>query len=77
VGLLPKVLTILADAWGRDGTSWDNMMIREVGMVIHTNWKEEEAPKVDLDCLALVLRKRTVRQWKADAIRSAHSGGGS
>lgn len=83
VGLLPMVLYTLAEAWGRDSTSWDNMMIRAVGMVIHTNWKkkeegkEEEDPKVDLDRLAVVLRKRTVRQWKTDAIRSTHSGGGS
>ncbi|MET8831597.1 DUF6551 family protein [Streptomyces sp. NPDC004610] len=78
VDLLPKVLTTLAEAWGRDGTSWDNMMIRAVGMVIYTNWKKEEAaPKIDLDRLAVVLRKRTVRQWKTDAIRSTHSGGGS
>ncbi|UUU38443.1 DUF6551 family protein [Streptomyces sp. NBC_00162] len=78
VGLLPKVLTTLAEAWGRDATSWDNMMIRAVGMVIHTNWKkEDDAPRIDLDRLALVLRKRTVRQWKTDAIRSTQSGGGS
>lgn len=76
--LLTKVLTTLEQAWGRDQSSWDNMMIRAVGMVILTNWKTEEAePRVDLNRLASVLRKRTVRQWKTDAVRATPSGGGS
>ncbi|MET8102220.1 DUF6551 family protein [Streptomyces sp. NPDC005236] len=73
-GLLPKVLNTLADAWGRDKTSWDNMVIRAVGMVID---HEANRSKIDLDRLAKVLRKKTVRQWKADAIRQTTSGGGS
>ncbi|MGW5232071.1 DUF6551 family protein [Streptomyces nodosus] len=73
-GLLPKVLNTLANAWGRDKTSWDNMVIRAVGMVID---HEANRSKIDLDRLAKVLRKKTVRQWKADAIRHTTSGGGS
>ncbi|MGW6792371.1 hypothetical protein [Streptomyces chartreusis] len=49
-------------------------MTRAVGMVIFTNWKkEEDTPKFDLERLVLVLRKRTVRQWKTEAIRATHS----
>ncbi|CAL9632880.1 hypothetical protein SUDANB176_06130 [Streptomyces sp. enrichment culture] len=71
-GLLPKVLNTVAAAWGRDASSWDNMVLRAVGLVIDNNWD-----KVDLDRLAKALRKYTVRLWKTNAIRMTKSGGGS
>ncbi|MER6405941.1 DUF6551 family protein [Streptomyces viridosporus] len=71
-GLLPKVLNTVADAWGRDASSWDNMVIRAVALVIDSNWD-----RVDLVRLTKALRKYTVRLWKTNAIRMTKSGGGS
>jgi hypothetical protein len=71
-GLLPKVLNTLANGWGRDKSSWDNMAIRAVGMVIDTNWE-----KVELDRLAKTLQKNPVGIWKMHAVRQTRSGGGS
>lgn len=71
-GLLPKVLNTLANAWAKDRTTWDNMAIRAVGMVIDTNWDA-----VQLDRLARTLQKVPVGVWKMHAVRMTTSGGGS
>jgi hypothetical protein len=71
-GLLPKVLNTLAAAWTKDRTTWDNMAIRAVGMVIDTNWDT-----VQLDRLARTLQKAPVGHWKMHAVRMTTSGGGS
>ncbi|MBS2964776.1 hypothetical protein KGA66_17085 [Actinocrinis puniceicyclus] len=71
-GLLPKVLNTLADAWTKDRTTWDNMAIRAVGMVIDTNWDT-----VQLDRLSRTLQKAPVGHWKMHAVRMTTSGGGS
>ncbi|MEU5108164.1 DUF6551 family protein [Streptomyces sp. NPDC021354] len=73
-GLLTQVLTILGDAWMKDRSTWDNMMIRAVGMVLDT---ETNGEVVQPDRLAKVLGKLPVRFWKTNAVRMTPSGGGS
>lgn len=71
-GLVAKVLQTAEKAWGRDATSWDNMMIRALGMVIYQNWD-----KIDYARLVKILMKVPVGRWKAAAINATTSGGGS
>ncbi|MEU9712903.1 DUF6551 family protein [Streptomyces sp. NPDC047967] len=71
-GLIPKVLKSVEGAWGRDTTTWDNMMLRAVGMVIDKNWDI-----IKLDRLSKTLQKAPVGLWKGKAITLTTSGGGS
>ncbi|MFE9950979.1 hypothetical protein ACFYRJ_26125 [Streptomyces sp. NPDC005531] len=51
---------------------------RDICPCLLTSWKKEDnEPEIDLNRLAAVLRKKTVRQWKTDAVRATPSGGGS
>ncbi|MET8004192.1 DUF6551 family protein [Nonomuraea glycinis] len=71
-GLVVKVLQTAEKAWGREATSWDNMMLRALGMVIHQNWD-----KLDYGRLVKTLEKQSVGRWKANAIGATTGGGGS
>ncbi|MEU9518115.1 DUF6551 family protein [Streptomyces sp. NPDC048224] len=71
-GLVPKVLTTLGTAWGRDKASWDNIAIRAVGLIYDTNWDVVQDAR-----LVKTLQKATVAIWKMNAIRTTVSGGGS
>jgi hypothetical protein len=71
-GLIARVLTIAERAWGRDAVTWDNMMLRALGMVLHGNWDN-----IDEKRLVRTLEKIPVTRWKGNAIGATSSGGGS
>ncbi|MFJ8573583.1 DUF6551 family protein [[Kitasatospora] papulosa] len=71
-GLVPKVLQTAEQAWGRDATSWDNIMLRALGVVIHQNWD-----RIDYGRLVKTLMKAPVGIWKSKALHALPSGGGS
>ncbi|MFD7787776.1 DUF6551 family protein [Streptomyces nojiriensis] len=71
-GLIPKVLRAVEGAWGREISTWDNMMIRAVSMVIDTNWDVVDIPR-----LSKTLGRAQVGKWKSLAISLTSSGGGS
>ncbi|WP_280315929.1 DUF6551 family protein [Nocardia abscessus] len=71
-GLVARVLQTSEKAWGREATSWDNIMIRALGMVLHANWDQ-----VDDKRLVKTLEKQTVARWKQYAVGMTPSGGGS
>ena len=71
-GLVLTTLNIAECAWGRDATSWDNMMLRALGDVVCKNWDRIDTPR-----LVRVLEKMPVARWKANAmVASVDAGGG-
>ncbi|MFI8514935.1 DUF6551 family protein [Streptomyces sp. NPDC085460] len=71
-GLVTRVLRTAEQAWGRDATSWDNIMLRGLGVVIQQNWD-----RIDDARLVRTLRKMPVGLWKTKALHALPSGGGS
>ncbi|WP_327286071.1 hypothetical protein OG974_30210 (plasmid) [Streptomyces sp. NBC_00597] len=75
--LIPKVLRVVEDAWGRNTSTWEGIMLRAVGMVLDRN------PDARLDRLSSKLAGRskrkvkTVAQWKESSIANTVGGGGS
>jgi hypothetical protein len=75
--LIPQVLRVVEDAWGRNSATWEGIMLRAVGMVLDRN------PGARLDRLSRKLaghgarKPITVAQWKESSIASAVGGGGS
>ncbi|MGV9617960.1 DUF6551 family protein [Streptomyces tendae] len=70
--LVTRVLQTAGQAWGHDATSWDNIMLRGLGVVLHQNWD-----KVDDARLIKTLQKMPVGLWKTKALHALPSGGGS
>lgn len=71
-GLIVKVLQTAEQAWGRESASWDAMMLRALGMVIHENWD-----RVDFKRMVKTLERQSVGRWKGIAISGTTAGGGS
>ncbi|MFC0866273.1 DUF6551 family protein [Sphaerimonospora cavernae] len=75
--LIPQVLRVVEDAWGRNPATWEGIMLRAVAMVLDRN------PGARLDRLSGRLAghgKRkpiTVAQWKESSIANTVGGGGS
>ncbi|MFG2819637.1 DUF6551 family protein [Kitasatospora sp. NPDC048365] len=75
--LIPQVLQVVEDAWGRTPATWEGMMLRAVGMVLDRN------PGAQLDRLSSKLaghgkkKPLTVAQWKETSISGTVGGGGS
>lgn len=74
-GMVTRVLKIVSDAWGRDTSTWDNLTLRAVAMVLDTpgNWELADDAR-----LVKVLRKGgSPAIWKQNSVRQTPSGGGS
>ncbi|MFE2128630.1 DUF6551 family protein [Streptomyces amritsarensis] len=75
--LIPQVLRVVEDAWGRNPSTWEGMMLRALGMVLDRN------PHAKLDRLSNKLsghgerRRLTVADWKESSISNTVGGGGS
>jgi len=69
MGLLEETLMVVEMAWGRDYSTWDNMMLQAVAALIARN-----RLKLDDDRLAVTLRSRSVDWWKGQAMPD-HGGG--
>ncbi|WP_434795696.1 DUF6551 family protein (plasmid) [Streptomyces albidoflavus] len=75
--LIPQVLQVVEDAWGRTPATWEGMMLRAVAMVLDRN------PEARLDRLSSKLaghgkrKPLTVAQWKESSISNTVGGGGS
>ncbi|MQY28464.1 DUF6551 family protein [Nocardia aurantia] len=74
-GMITRVLRIVSAAWGRDASTWDNLVLRAVAMVLAAPGTWELA---DDDLLIKVLKDGgTPAVWKRNAVRETPSGGGS
>ncbi|WP_432524210.1 DUF6551 family protein [Kineococcus sp. SYSU DK006] len=74
-GMVTRVLKIVSDAWGRDTSTWDNLILRAVAMVLNTpgNWELADDAR-----LVKVLKKGgSPAIWKQNSVRQTPSGGGS
>jgi hypothetical protein len=74
-GMVTRVLTLVSAAWGRDTSTWDNLILRAVAMVLDVpgNWE-----LADDDRLIKVLKKGGAPAiWKQNSVRLTKSGGGS
>lgn len=75
--LIPQVLRVVEDAWGRNPATWEGIMLRAVAMVLDRN------PDARLDRLSRKLaghgkrKPLTVAQWKESSIANTVGGGGS
>lgn len=72
VGLVERTLKVAEESWGRDATTWDNMMLRAIAMVIGENWD-----RLDDRRLSKTLEKHSVGRWKGASIGGTTGGGGS
>lgn len=74
-GMVRRVLTIVSKAWGRDASTWDNLILRAVAMVLEVdgNWDLADDAR-----LVRVLRAGGAPAvWKQNSVRMTPSGGGS
>ncbi len=64
-GLVRRALTAMEEAWGRDKSSWDGIMLRAMGLLYDTNWDTVEDAR-----MVLTLKRATVALWKAETPRT-------
>ncbi|MDI9952865.1 DUF6551 family protein [Rhodococcus sp. NM-2] len=74
-GMVSRVLKVVSDAWGRDASTWDNIVLRAVTMVLDWpgNWELAE----DARLIKVLKRGGSPTIWKQNAVRQRASGGGS
>jgi len=74
-GMVKRVLTIAGTAWGRDASTWDNIILRGIALVFSVpgNWELVD----DARLIRVLKRGGTPAIWKQNAVRQLASGGGS
>ncbi|MEU4316610.1 DUF6551 family protein [Nocardia sp. NPDC024068] len=74
-GMVSRVLKVVSEAWGRDASTWDNIVLRAVAMVLDWpgNWELAE----DARLVKVLKRGGSPTIWKQNAVRQRESGGGS
>jgi hypothetical protein len=74
-GMVKRVLTIVSSAWGRDASTWDNLILRAVAMVLEVpgNWELAD----DRRLIKVLKSGGSPAIWKQNSVRLTPSGGGS
>ncbi|WP_051179117.1 DUF6551 family protein [Nocardia concava] len=74
-GMVSRVLRVVSTAWGRDASTWDNIVLRAVAMVLGWpgNWELVD----DTRLIKVLKRGGSPTIWKQNSVRTRASGGGS
>lgn len=72
-GMVQRVLTIASQAWGFDQSTWDNLILRALGMLLETNWDQVD----DARLIKILKKGGTPALWKQNSVRMTRGGGGS
>ncbi len=72
-GMVLRVLTIASQAWGFDQATWDNLILRALGMMLEINWDQVD----DARLIKILKKGGTPALWKQNSVRHTTSGGGS
>ncbi|MFE2995339.1 DUF6551 family protein [Nocardia sp. NPDC059246] len=74
-GMVSRVLRVVSTAWGRDASTWDNIVLRAVAMVLAWpgNWELAD----DARLIKVLKNGGSPTIWKQNAVRTRKSGGGS
>ncbi|MGR6582429.1 DUF6551 family protein [Rhodococcus qingshengii] len=72
-GMVQRVLAIASKAWGFDQSTWDNLILRALGMLLDTNWDQAD----DVRLIKVLKKGGTPAIWKQNSVRLTSGGGGS
>lgn len=72
-GMVKRVLFVASQAWGFDQSTWDNLILRALGMLLETNWGLVD----DARLIKTLKNGGTPAIWKQNSVRLTKSGGGS
>ncbi|MFE3190716.1 DUF6551 family protein [Nocardia sp. NPDC059240] len=74
-GMVTRVLKVVSTAWGRDASTWDNIILRAVAMVLTWpgNWELAD----DARLIKVLKKGGSPTIWKQNSVRTRASGGGS
>ncbi|MCC3316496.1 DUF6551 family protein [Nocardia africana] len=74
-GMVSRVLKVVSAAWGRDASTWDNIILRAVAMVL--TWPGNWDLADDARLIKVLKSGGAPKIWKQNAVRERASGGGS